>query len=173
MRQSMPAEEAATTEFRTVFYAPDRKYAPSIFSTLSSFMCLTCSYSWKTIISRALVRPFRLFITEPIVQLLGLYMAFVYGVLYCAWTPLRSTCMVLTIYIHGQCLSRRFPASMGAFITKDLELPVFTILHSGLGSLAWGNSIRACWTVYMCILGPRTVVRGSPSTVYVSTFAPR
>lgn len=37
---------------------------------------------WKHIFSAALTRPFRLFATEPIVQLLGAYMAFVYGLLY-------------------------------------------------------------------------------------------
>ena len=37
---------------------------------------------WQQIVSRALVRPFKLFYSEPIVQLLGAYMAFVYGLLY-------------------------------------------------------------------------------------------
>ena len=40
------------------------------------------SHSWKTIVKKALVRPFVLFAREPIVQLLGVYMAFVYGTLY-------------------------------------------------------------------------------------------
>ena len=38
--------------------------------------------SWKVIFSKALLRPFKLFIYEPIMQLLGLYLAFIYGVLY-------------------------------------------------------------------------------------------
>lgn len=38
---------------------------------------------WQQIVSKALVRPFKLFYFEPIVQLLGVYMAFVYGLLYC------------------------------------------------------------------------------------------
>ncbi|KAI0292739.1 major facilitator superfamily domain-containing protein [Russula brevipes] len=46
---------------------------------------------WKAIFSNALVRPFRLFIHEPIVQLLGLYMAFVYGLLYIFITTIPST----------------------------------------------------------------------------------
>ena len=37
---------------------------------------------WQQIVSKALVRPFKLFYSEPIVQLLGAYMAFVYGLLY-------------------------------------------------------------------------------------------
>lgn len=38
--------------------------------------------SWQKIMKKALLRPFALFIREPIIQLLGLYMAFVYGLLY-------------------------------------------------------------------------------------------
>jgi hypothetical protein len=55
-------------------------------------VCLFISFhahisgSWKVMFSKALVRPFKMFIHEPIVQLLGLYMAFVYGLLY-------STCL--------------------------------------------------------------------------------
>lgn len=45
-------------------------------------MYTSISNSWKAIFSKALVRPFKLFICEPIVQLLGVYMAFVYGLLY-------------------------------------------------------------------------------------------
>lgn len=37
---------------------------------------------WQQIVTKALVRPFKLFFSEPIVQLLGVYMAFVYGLLY-------------------------------------------------------------------------------------------
>ena len=38
--------------------------------------------SWKKIFAKALVRPFALFAREPIIQLLGVYMAFLYGLLY-------------------------------------------------------------------------------------------
>ncbi|KAJ7808595.1 major facilitator superfamily domain-containing protein [Mycena olivaceomarginata] len=38
--------------------------------------------TWKRIMTTALTRPFVLFINEPIVQVLGLYMAFIYGVFY-------------------------------------------------------------------------------------------
>jgi hypothetical protein len=33
-------------------------------------------------VTKALVRPFALFAHEPIVQLLGVYMAFIYGIFY-------------------------------------------------------------------------------------------
>ncbi|ESK90262.1 mfs multidrug [Moniliophthora roreri MCA 2997] len=38
--------------------------------------------SWQRIVSKALTRPFILFAREPILQLLGSYMAFMYGVFY-------------------------------------------------------------------------------------------
>jgi len=37
---------------------------------------------WRVIFRKALTRPFILFFHEPIIQLLGLYMAFVYGIMY-------------------------------------------------------------------------------------------
>ncbi|KIP12227.1 hypothetical protein PHLGIDRAFT_62113 [Phlebiopsis gigantea 11061_1 CR5-6] len=45
---------------------------------------------WQEIVSKALVRPFKLFYSEPIVQLLGVYMAFVYGLLYLFLTTIPS-----------------------------------------------------------------------------------
>ncbi|KAJ3478756.1 hypothetical protein NLI96_g9543 [Meripilus lineatus] len=45
---------------------------------------------WKSIVSKALVRPFKLFYYEPIVQVLGLYMAFIYGLLYLFLTTMPS-----------------------------------------------------------------------------------
>jgi hypothetical protein len=39
-------------------------------------------YSWRTLITKSLSRPFALFVHEPIVQLLGVYMAYLYGTLY-------------------------------------------------------------------------------------------
>ncbi|KAH8077745.1 MFS polyamine transporter [Cristinia sonorae] len=37
---------------------------------------------WRVLISRALVRPFALFYRETIIQVFGIYMAFIYGLLY-------------------------------------------------------------------------------------------
>ncbi|KAI0794966.1 MFS polyamine transporter [Abortiporus biennis] len=37
---------------------------------------------WKVIVKKALLRPFHLFFSEPIVQILGVYMAFIYGLFY-------------------------------------------------------------------------------------------
>ncbi|KAE9404127.1 MFS polyamine transporter [Gymnopus androsaceus JB14] len=38
--------------------------------------------NWKYIVKTALTRPFMLFFREPILQLLGVYMAFIYGIFY-------------------------------------------------------------------------------------------
>jgi hypothetical protein len=40
------------------------------------------SRTWSNIFSKALTRPFLIFAREPIIQLLGVFMAFVYGTLY-------------------------------------------------------------------------------------------
>ncbi|KAI5115610.1 hypothetical protein M0805_006818 [Coniferiporia weirii] len=44
--------------------------------------------SWKQIMVKAIVRPFALFAKEPIIQLLGIYMAFVYGLIYLILTTI-------------------------------------------------------------------------------------
>ncbi|KAI0366301.1 MFS polyamine transporter [Pilatotrama ljubarskyi] len=70
IRKSMDPEKAQTREVRTVFDGADRH--------------------WKNIVKKALIRPFVLFYHEPIVQLLGIYMAFVYGTLYLFLTTIPS-----------------------------------------------------------------------------------
>ena len=37
---------------------------------------------WKRIFAKALTRPFQLFAQESIIQILGIYMAFLYGLFY-------------------------------------------------------------------------------------------
>ncbi|KAI0947331.1 hypothetical protein AcV7_009784 [Taiwanofungus camphoratus] len=70
LRKSMDPEKAQMREIRTVYDSTDRH--------------------WKQIVSKALVRPFKLFAHEPIIQLLGVYMAFVYGLLYLFLTTIPS-----------------------------------------------------------------------------------
>lgn len=36
--------------------------------------------------TKSLVRPFALFVQEPIIQLLGAYMAYLYGLMYREWS---------------------------------------------------------------------------------------
>ncbi|KAF8124035.1 MFS polyamine transporter [Boletus edulis] len=47
-------------------------------------------HSWSAIMTKSLVRPFTLFIQEPIIQLLGVYMAYLYGLLYLFLTTIPS-----------------------------------------------------------------------------------
>jgi len=63
IRKTLDPEKGQHKNIRTVFQSNDRH--------------------WKRIFAKALVRPFVIFAYEPIVQLLGIYMAFVYGVIYC------------------------------------------------------------------------------------------
>ncbi|EKM55131.1 uncharacterized protein PHACADRAFT_255538 [Phanerochaete carnosa HHB-10118-sp] len=72
MRQEMTGdpEKGGAREIRTVYDNTDRH--------------------WREIVSKALVRPFKLFYREPIVQLLGVYMAFIYGLLYLFLTTIPS-----------------------------------------------------------------------------------
>ena len=59
------------------------------------------SGSWGAMFSKRLIRPFRLFIHEPIVQLLGFYMAYVYGLLYSTHLGVSFTLSCLTRFsIH-------------------------------------------------------------------------
>jgi hypothetical protein len=54
---------------------------------------------WKAVLSRALVCPFRMLIYEPIVQLLGLYMAFIYGLIYCTHLEFLQLCAILSVSV--------------------------------------------------------------------------
>ncbi|KAH8096902.1 MFS polyamine transporter [Cristinia sonorae] len=62
IRQGMDPEKSGHKEVRTVFDSADRH--------------------WQNILKKALFRPWGFFIYEPIIQLLGIYIAFVYGLLY-------------------------------------------------------------------------------------------
>ena len=41
--------------------------------------------SWQAMVTKSLVRPFALFVQEPVIQLLGVYMAYLFGTLYSEW----------------------------------------------------------------------------------------
>ncbi len=105
----MDEEKASGLVIRTSVDTADKQSVCHIFTSSHSY--ILCS--WKAIFSKGLVRPIKLFIYEPIVQLLGLYMAFVYGLLYCMHHNLLS-CMpsykFFIIYNHDpfdlpRCLS--------------------------------------------------------------------
>ncbi|CAK5270620.1 unnamed protein product [Mycena citricolor] len=62
MRKAMDSEKGRKQRIRSVFATEER--------------------SWKKLLKTALTRPFILLYNEPIVQILALYMAFIYGVFY-------------------------------------------------------------------------------------------
>ncbi|KAG1744079.1 uncharacterized protein EDB91DRAFT_1273568 [Suillus paluster] len=72
LRKTMDTEKGPYREVRTVFDGE----ACQMLSDDSD------SYSWKTIMSNALKHPFQLFFHEPIIVLLSIYMAYLYGILY-------------------------------------------------------------------------------------------
>lgn len=75
----MDEEKSSGVVIRISTDTVDKQCVCLIFIPLSAYI----PGSWKAILSKALVRPYKMFIFEPIVQLLGIYMAFVYGLLYC------------------------------------------------------------------------------------------
>ena len=60
---------------------------------------LTRPFSWKKIFENAMTRPFKLFALEPIVQLLGVYMAFIYGVFYRTFSLTKFESLLLMIFV--------------------------------------------------------------------------
>lgn len=58
--------------------------------TVLSVFERTDKQAWQTVFSRALSRPFALFVYEPIMQLLGLYMALIYGIFYLFLTTIPT-----------------------------------------------------------------------------------
>ncbi|RDB16631.1 Efflux pump vrtL [Hypsizygus marmoreus] len=71
IRKSLDAEEGQAKDVRTIYEEKGER-------------------SWSQILSKALTRPFLIFGREFIVQLLGIYMAFVYGVFYLFLTNVPS-----------------------------------------------------------------------------------
>ncbi|TFK37877.1 MFS polyamine transporter [Crucibulum laeve] len=69
IKASLDSEKGAVKHVRTIFEDNDDRH-------------------WKAIFSKALTRPFAIFAHEPIVQLLGVYMAFLYGIFYLFLTTL-------------------------------------------------------------------------------------
>ena len=61
--------------------------------------------TWREFLVRSLVRPFVLFVEEPIIQLFGVYMAFVYGVIYSMHDMSLSliACRTLILWVTYSC----------------------------------------------------------------------
>ncbi|KAH0832284.1 MFS polyamine transporter [Lanmaoa asiatica] len=71
IRRSMDVEKAPHREVRTIFGG-------------------TQDRSWQVIMTKSLVRPFALFVQEPIIQLLGVYMAYLHGLMFLFLTTIPS-----------------------------------------------------------------------------------
>ncbi|KAF8624243.1 hypothetical protein AX15_005973 [Amanita polypyramis BW_CC] len=78
------------------------------------------SRSWKQIFAHALVRPFAMLALEPIIQLIALYMAFVYGLLYIFLTSLPS--IFLNVYHESVGISGLNYISLGIGVTLTSQL---------------------------------------------------
>jgi transcriptional regulator of heat shock response len=78
IRQAMDEEKASGVPIRISMETTDRQCVDHIFILSRAYD----SGSWGAVVSKGLIRPFRMFMYEPIIQLLGLYMAYVYGLLY-------------------------------------------------------------------------------------------
>lgn len=102
--KSMDEEKARGVVIRISMDATDRQYVCLIFMAVYAYIL----NSWKAVISKALVRPFKLFIYEPIVQLLGLYMAFLYGCLYCMHAESVSCISSYTFLVFLTTISTTF-----------------------------------------------------------------
>ncbi|KAJ7591012.1 MFS polyamine transporter [Mycena floridula] len=70
IRATMDQEKGDLRPVRTKFEGADRR--------------------WQTLFSKAMIRPFALFIQEPIIQIIGIYMALVYGIFYLFLTTLPT-----------------------------------------------------------------------------------
>ncbi|KAF4575508.1 hypothetical protein EYR36_006868 [Pleurotus pulmonarius] len=70
LRKTMDLENGPYKDVQTIYASPDR--------------------TWQSIMTKSLTCPFMLFFSEPILQVPGVYMAFIYGVLYRASSPLPS-----------------------------------------------------------------------------------
>ena len=119
IRKSMDEEKACGITIRTAMDATDDSGSVSSLSQIYAYI----SNSWKAVLSTALVRPFKIFIYEPIVQLLGLYLAFIYGLLYRKYSESLS-------YIQSyrfQCFLRPYPRRSKMCITTEWALQAFTI----------------------------------------------
>jgi hypothetical protein len=77
-RQAMDEEKAPGVPIRISMETTDRQCVDHIFILSHAYV----SGSWGAMFNKGLIRPFGMLIHEPIVQLLGLYMAYVYGLLY-------------------------------------------------------------------------------------------
>ncbi|KAG9310436.1 MFS polyamine transporter [Chiua virens] len=71
IRKSLDLEKGPYREVRTIFDGNQDRF-------------------WQAIFAKSMIRPFALFVREPIIQLLGIYMAYLYGTIYLFLTTIPS-----------------------------------------------------------------------------------
>ncbi|KAJ8081862.1 hypothetical protein PM082_007708 [Marasmius tenuissimus] len=95
--------------------------------------------SLRSVIKKALTRPFVLFAQEPILQLFGLYMAFVYGTFYVFVTTIPLTFRNAYHQSIGiaslHFLALGFGLSFGAFINSRIADPLYAYLKRRNGGI--------------------------------------
>ncbi|KAK2464067.1 hypothetical protein APHAL10511_003897 [Amanita phalloides] len=82
---------------------------------------IDCSRIWKEIFARAMSRPFALLAMEPIIQLLALYLAFIYGLFYLFLTCMPS--IFSDIYHESVAISglHYFALGIGLVVASQLN----------------------------------------------------
>ena len=98
-------------------------------------------YSWKILIRTALVRPFALFFYEPIIQILGAYMAFIYGLFYSTLFPIH---IMLYLHLLMYCIVflTTMPTIFEGIYQQDVGIAGIHYLALGIG-LVGGSQICA------------------------------
>ncbi|KAI0055615.1 MFS polyamine transporter [Artomyces pyxidatus] len=112
IRKEMDEEKANRMEVRTVYETADRH--------------------WKAIFAKTMVRPFRLMALEPIIQVFGLYMAFVYGTFYIFLTTLPTIFQRLYHERIGIAGLNYLPLGIGLMLAAQLNARVLDRVYAYL-----------------------------------------
>ncbi|KAI0090531.1 MFS polyamine transporter [Irpex rosettiformis] len=83
--------------------------------------------TWREWLIRSLIRPFSLFVQEPIIQLFGVYLAFVYGVLYISLTTLPR--IFTEVYHQKPGILGLHYIALGLGLTTAAQINSITIDH--------------------------------------------
>lgn len=113
---------------------------------------------WKNFVFKAMVRPFTLFAREPIIQLIGLYMTFLYGVVYLILTTIPDIFQKVrgeSLGISGlHYIAHGLGAITGAYInmrTLDVCYKYFQKRNGGVGRPEYRLPFMALGTLLLPI----------------------
>lgn len=81
---------------------------------------VTGDRSWKSIFAKALTRPFQLLAQEPIIQVFGIYMAFIYGLFYLFLTVMPV--IFADIYHEGPGIAGLHYIALGVGLTAAAQI---------------------------------------------------